>query len=216
MKFGEKFGGWTVINEEPIKDKIQGLFYKCRCMCGTEKYVRAAYLKNGKSKYCSCRGKLDKSKNEKRFNESYKVNELTGCWEWKMNFTRGGYGSFFYMGKIQRAHRVSYFLHKGEIRDGFVVCHKCDNPKCVNPDHLFVGTYSDNNKDKVLKGRHAKSNPKIAGILNKISKLTDDDVVKIRNLASSGISKAEIGRIFNIRDSHVCKIVSRQSWRHVP
>lgn len=75
-----------------------------------------------------------------------------GCWEWKGATSVDGYGKFKSFGE-QLAHRVSWVLHRGNIPDGKCVLHKCDNPPCVNPEHLFIGTKDDNNKDRALKGR---------------------------------------------------------------
>jgi hypothetical protein len=217
MNVGDKFNEWTVLDSSPVATGVmgQGYFYKCRCSCGAEKNVRGTYLRLNLSKSCGCNGNQSKDNNLARFHTRYLVNAATGCWEWQRSFVRGGYGSFFYKGRIGRAHRVSYILHYGEIDPDILVCHKCDNPKCVNPEHLFLGTYQDNNHDMHRKHRAPTSNNKIQGSLNIHAKITEADVINIRALSASGISKAEIGRQYNIRDSNVCKIVSRQSWRHV-
>jgi len=81
-----------------------------------------------------------------------KVHKTDSCWNWTAS-TRNGYGAFKINGKVEGAHRVSWVLNNGEIPEGLFVCHKCDNPRCVNPEHLFLGTASDNMKDCYNKGR---------------------------------------------------------------
>lgn len=90
---------------------------------------------------------------EVRFHQKYIPEPNTGCWLWTDAPNRKGYGELVVGKKVLRAHRVSWFLHFGEIKEGLHVLHKCDTPACVNPCHLFLGTNSDNMIDKKLKGR---------------------------------------------------------------
>jgi hypothetical protein len=89
-----------------------------------------------------------------RFNEKWVPEPNTGCWLWVGSTNNKGYGQLFMNGRLQLAHRVSYQLHAGPIPDGVIVCHKCDNPPCVNADHLFLGTQTTNMADMSSKGRH--------------------------------------------------------------
>src|SRR3990167_1677914 len=83
---------------------------------------------------------------------------MNGCHVFTGSTDKNGYGRITFRYKKHRAHRISYKLYVGQIPDGMLVCHKCDNPTCVNPEHLFLGTSLDNNMDKILKGRdHNKS-----------------------------------------------------------
>lgn len=88
-----------------------------------------------------------------------RIKEVNGCWEWQGTVHPTGYGQASYKNKTYRAHRLSYALFVGDIPAGIVVCHRCDNRKCVNPDHLFLGTDKDNYEDSVRKGRRAKVDP---------------------------------------------------------
>lgn len=90
---------------------------------------------------------------QERFETKFKVNEENSCWEWIASLTKYGYGSFgIGKNRVLLAHRVSYKIYKGDPSD-LLVCHACDNPKCVNPEHLFLGTHKDNTTDSVNKGR---------------------------------------------------------------
>lgn len=86
-----------------------------------------------------------------------KVNKTETCWLWTGYIEKRGYGRFGYNYKTIEAHRMSWIIANGEIPEGMIICHECDNPSCVNPDHLFLGTHKDNTWDMVDKGRHGGS-----------------------------------------------------------
>lgn len=93
---------------------------------------------------------------EKRFIRQVKINGAHGCWIWMSGRSKSGYGQIKMHGKTTRAHRAAYELFRGPIPDDQLVCHHCDNPPCVNPAHLFLGTHADNHRDRNAKGRQAK------------------------------------------------------------
>lgn len=150
-----------------------------------------------------------------------------------MSSTNGlGYGTFQTAAGTKLAHRVSWALAFGDIAAGLCVCHHCDTPACVRPDHLFLGTTGDNTRDMVRKRRHhawtkpesipagdshwVKRTPeKIQrGERSKVAKLNNDLVLKIRALAETR-SQASIAREFGVSKATVCLVVNRKAWAHV-
>jgi len=132
------------------------------------------------------------------------------CWEWQGGERGPGYGQFSINRYPQLAHRVSYELAYGPIPDGLMVCHKCDNRKCVNPNHLFLGTGQDNSADMIAKQRQC------SGEKNGIAKLTNDDIVRIRVLHASGRSCRSIAPEFGVSNVLINRIVKRLAWKHIP
>jgi hypothetical protein len=121
-----------------------------------------------------------------------KVNKTDSCWEWQGSKDRDGYGRYKSNGKLWQAHRYSVLLD-GKDPKGMVVMHSCDNPSCVRPDHLQLGTQADNIKDMIAKGRYVKPQ----------SKLSKEDIKMIQD---STDSYTVIGKRFNISAPYVCSI----------
>ncbi len=145
-----------------------------------------------------------------------KVNKLgpNDCWEWGGYIEQDGYGRLSYKGERHwLAHRVAWLLTNGEIPEGMCVLHECDNPPCVNPNHLFLGTYADNAADRDNKGRGKL--PGIKGEQHWRSKLTVEDVIEIRSMLSNGCKLAHVAGIFDIAQSTASQIKTRQRWAHV-
>lgn len=137
----------------------------------------------------------------------------TGCFIWIGHLrgkaaNNGKYGAFKIGDKNKLAHRVSYELYKGKIPDGIKVCHQCDNPICVNPDHLFLGTHADNMKDMATKLRGTN------GEKGFNSKLTKDQVIEIRKLAGTKLRK-EIAKQFNVSIPSITEIINKKNWKHI-
>jgi HNH endonuclease len=141
-----------------------------------------------------------------RFWEKVILSDNTECWEWTGSKLRGGYGGLNINNRTVQAHRLSYEMFVGKIPKGLLVCHKCDNPSCVNPKHLFLGTHQDNATDKVNKGRM----PKGEDIGN--SKLTLDDVNKIRKLINEKVPRRKIAKMFGIGSTCVTDIATGRTW----
>lgn len=138
-----------------------------------------------------------------------KVQKSDDCWEWTAYKDSWGYGIFGYKGKTVRAHRHSYLAYFGPYNNELLVCHSCDNPACVRPDHLFLGTNQDNAQDAVQKNRTAY------GPRNHKTKLTEKEVLDIVNLWRQGVPRKIISQRFNIDASVVTRIMSGQCWRRL-
>lgn len=131
----------------------------------------------------------------------------SGCWEWTGCRDKDGYGKISINGKGDRAHRVSYEAHRGPIPAGRFVLHHCDNPPCVNPDHIYVGDQIQNEADK----RNRNRGP--AGERNVKAKLTTEQVSKIRVLLEQGISGSQIGRIYGVSKTAISRIKLDKTWQ---
>ena len=132
-----------------------------------------------------------------RFNEKYIPEPNTGCWLWTSTWASCGYGQFRINGKYWLAHRASWKLLYGEIPGGLQVLHKCDVRPCVNPDHLFLGTQSDNMLDCFKKGRRAN----ILFKMPQKNKLTIDQINSILEIRKTGITMINISKMFNVSES---------------
>lgn len=131
------------------------------------------------------------------------------CWNWTGCKNRQGYGIFSLRGKRMNASRASYIIFIGDVPPKMCVCHSCDNPSCVNPSHLWVGSYKDNWADCRSKGRETK------GAVNGKSKLTDADVAAIRIAVKNGDTQQSIATRFGVTHGTVSKIAARKLWPHV-
>lgn len=157
----------------------------------------------------------------KHFHTKYQKHSVTGCWEWQRYRKPNGYGYTEYWDKAAKkrvnthAHRLSWIIHNGPIPPGMQVCHTCDNPPCVNPAHLFLGTNYENWEDCVSKGRNmgGANGPPIA---RPRARLTEADVAEIRRLRASGASRDEVARRFGISVDNVSHVTTGRRWKNLP
>lgn len=148
------------------------------------------------------------------------------CWIWTKAKSKRGYGVIQIKYKSVRCHRFSWEIHNGPIPEGLLVCHKCDNPACVRPDHLFLGTHKDNMRDMSAKGRAASGDrnfmrkcPELVlrGESHPLSPFTDEDVIAIRKLYLSGAaSQVAIANLYGVTHRAIGRIVKGQTWKHIP
>ena len=135
--------------------------------------------------------------------EAYSKVSPTGCIEWQRGKSGNGYGNISIgNGKQDYAHRVSYKVHKGEIPEGYVVRHTCDNPCCVNPDHLLIGTQWDNVQDTISRGRASKP-PVFMGASNNKTKLTDEETQLVLTPTQSNV---ELAKSLNVSTTRIRQI----------
>ncbi len=149
------------------------------------------------------------------FREKYVAVEPGGCWVWMAGTDRYGYGVITRKraGKNinKRAHRLSWEISKGTIPNGLHVLHRCDNPPCVNPEHLYLGTHLDNMRDRLERGWFKRGYAP-RGKSNGNSKLTGEQVKEIRKLSET-MTHQSIAEIFHISQSHTTNIINGKSWR---
>lgn len=160
---------------------------------------------------------LDVRRSEAPLEERFfrQIEKTDGCWNWTGRLVGKGYGSIGLGGKGAKSvlsHRLSHEIHKGPIPEGMVVMHKCDNPRCVNPEHLEAGTQSQNIKDAFARMRKVLPIKKVRGEECGASKLTEKIVLEIR---ASKLSLANLAALHGVAKSTIERIKYRKTWRHI-
>lgn len=207
---GEKYGKLTLIK---YLDTTWCDRYVCQCECGNTKVEAIHNLNRKKRTRFDC-GKCPKTDEEFKHWFLARVTKTDSCWLWKGSLDRDGYGATKIADVRLKAHLAAYFLFVGDFEDGKFVCHKCDNPTCVNPSHLFLGTHQDNERDKDLKGRRPVTHSHMT------TDLTNEDVLAIRKQFNE-ISGTALQRYLQISEQFECsariveRIIKRQSFKHV-
>lgn len=189
----------------------------CTCkQCGIAFHVRPVRAKTDRA-YCTrncfllSRKALPKVAADPGERFWSKVRKTETCWTWTGITNLYGYGLFRLNGKRVLAHRFVLTLVNGVDPTGMVCCHKCDNPACVRPDHLFLGTHADNVADRTAKGRSAR------GSKSGVARLTEEQIPAIRSLyREQGIRASEIARRFNVSSGTIEAVLRGVTWTHVP
>jgi hypothetical protein len=145
-----------------------------------------------------------------------KVEKTDTCWNWTAGKTTNGYGHFYVNRVKMRAHRFSFQLkHNRLIKEGMCILHSCDNPLCVNPNHLSEGTQQENITDMCNKGRYY-SGEGLKGEKNNLSKLTEIQVKEIREkYAKGGTSYEKLRKEYGVGKSAISRIINRKTWQHI-
>jgi hypothetical protein len=154
-----------------------------------------------------------------RFFKYVKIPEdKNACWIWVGRRDKDGYGCYFSKEiNTARAHRISYYLEYGDFDRSLCVCHSCDNPSCVNPKHLWLGTIAENTKDSEIKGRQRRNAalPILYGKNNHKTKLTENQVREIRHLSSEGLSYVDLSKIYSMSAPTIRSICLRKIWKWI-
>ncbi len=150
------------------------------------------------------------AKDVKDFWSSLDQSSVESCWEWRGEITNG-YGRVKLSGRAYWAHRFAYWQSKGSIPRGLVVMHSCDNRRCCNPNHMSLGTHTENATDRELRGRGNQARgARVAG-----AKLNDEKIQVIRRRGASGESAVQLAAIFGVSANTVEKILLGKTWRHL-
>jgi hypothetical protein len=209
IKCGDTFGDLRIVSEAaPVfyKGKSKRR-YTCICRCGRETTVPLGDLRSGASPSCGkCTGATVAERLRYYTGET---NAVTGCINWTGFTNANGYGVMNVRGKLKRSHRVAYELHHGKpIPAGKLACHKCNNPSCINPNHIYLGGYQDNANDRVRAGRQAK------GSTCSAAKLSESDVARIRQLLATSERQSVIATRFDVKPNTISNIKTGRCWGH--
>ena len=148
---------------------------------------------------------------ESRFWSKVNRKNDDSCWEWLSPFDKKGYGQFSIGKKTFRAHRISWVYTFGPIQEGLFVCHKCDNPRCVNPNHLFLGSHIDNVRDMDRKGRRKNAPSYLDKHGN--AKLTNCQVMRIKEFISVGIQQNKLAKFYKVSTGCINHIAKERQWK---
>lgn len=225
---GQRFG--RLVAQTLVSSDAQGRRWLFHCDCGESVTTRASAVRYGKAQSCGCLQKekasenasiarAEKQKNAPSLHDRFwsKVERLgvDDCWRWLASFRRKdeGYGAFHFKGRHHPASRMAWIFTHGNIEgENIEVCHSCDNPRCCNPRHLFLGDHLINNDDKVSKGRHA------FGERSGTAKLTEKEAIEIKRLKPTGRCpygfRSSLAAKFNVSSGTITDIWTR-SWTHL-
>ncbi len=196
---GEQFGFLSVVERLP-NDEYGNVWWKCTCVCGAKKFMRASQLRKGKFFHCG--------RTECRFwSKVYKA-PGAACWQWVGAVNDSGYGRFRNAGQTLPAHQFAWVFKHGPVPSGKLLMHKCDNRACVRPDHLEVGTHQQNMDDMVSKGRAGKG--------GSVRHLTEDVVRELRREYRTGdFTQKQLAEKLGLSVTLVRRALNGTTWAQV-
>jgi len=189
----------------------------CQCGCGRKTKISQYgepnnHIAKGQPRRYCCGHNLTHHPWPARFWRHVSIRSENECWVWQGRINSTGYGRVGNNGKVYYAHRMAYELCVGPIPKGLCVLHACDNRRCVNVRHLFLGTDADNVHDAIAKGRMRYVNGSRVGA----AKLTEQQVIEIRSIYETGhITQRELGAKYHVSHSTIGRITRREGWNHV-
>ena len=193
----------------------------CQCGCGKRtnlirKTNRAyGHIKGQHYRYFGRHHHKEFATTEARFWAKVSIADAADCWEWQAHLNNRGYGQFnIGSNRLVLAHRFSYQLAHGDFPESLDVLHSCDNPKCVNHNHLFLGDAKMNVADMMAKGRARMVNPTF-GSKNNLAKINEQIALQVKSLHAAGLKAAEIGKQLNLTYSIAYSICKGKTWKHV-
>lgn len=203
----------------PYKSSSTDILLTCT-QCGTPFPISRANRRRGRGTYCgrACYAEARTVPVEERIWP--KVTKTETCWEWTGAHTQEGQGQIRVSGATKLVTRIVWELTNGPIPPGLFVCHHCDNPSCVRPDHLFLGTQTDNMQDAVAKGRvrnGAETHPESfrKGEHHGMAKLTEDQAKAILERSAAGETRRSLAREFNVSTWTIRQIALGHLWKHL-
>lgn len=156
-----------------------------------------------------CRACYEEARQDQTARFWPRVDRTGECWLWMGTRDKHGYGRLIVRGRSIGAHRIAWGLARGPVPAGLYVLHRCDNPPCVRPEHLFLGTQTDNMRDASGKARLARGEARS-------KRLTNEDVRAIRAAVGSGVTQKELCSAYGLKSGHMSMIVNRKKWAWLP
>jgi len=211
---GQTFNGLTAIKHSH-KDNGGRSHWIFRCHCGKHFTTQGYKVTSGHTKSCGCVNSVNRPGYAEEIRQKILDNveiDANECWNWTKSLKSTGYAQIVAYGKGGHGHRVSYKVFRGDFDETLFVCHKCDNRRCMNPDHLFLGTAKDNHLDMMTKGR----NRPVTHEKHHRAKLTKDDVMEARKIYFSGEHGCSVlAKRYGVTSRTIWCAINGITWKNI-